>query len=340
MDGVACARAILERHPGVHPCILLVTAFGRDDALRAAAGVALAGVLQKPVTPSALHDALLQAWRMTSPRALPRTVRPAQAAQPLAGARVLLVEDHPLNQQLAGELLRRAGMDVVVASDGAEALQRLEEAGPFDGVLMDCQMPVMDGYTATRRLREDPRWTRLPVIAMTASALADDRARAFAAGMNAHIAKPLDVEAMMATMAQWIRPRAPRPVGEDTGPTTTWRPHGIPGAIDTDDGLSRCMGKADLYRRLLRGFRESELDFAADMQEAVAQGRFEHARRRAHDLKGLAGTIGARELQRAAQSLHAALLADGNVAASPQLDLVNAELAVVLQEIDELVPLA
>ena len=125
--------------------------------------------------------------------------------QRLVGTRVLLAEDHPLNQQLACELLRRAGVEVVVAKDGREALAKLAGEGPFDGVLMDCQMPVMDGYTATRELRKSPgSGSSLPVIAMTASALAEDRDRALASGMNAHITKPIHIETMLRTMAQWI----------------------------------------------------------------------------------------------------------------------------------------
>ncbi|HKX42995.1 MAG TPA: response regulator, partial [Burkholderiaceae bacterium] len=190
MDGVACAKRIVERHPALRPCILLVTAFARDDALRAASGLPLAGVLHKPVTPSSLHDCLLQARRRSVPAAAVaanRTMQPSALSeavlQRLNGARILVVEDHPLNQQLATELLKRAGMEVVVAGDGREALARLADNGPFDGVLMDCQMPVMDGYDATRELRANPAWQRLPVIAMTASALAEDRDRALASGM-------------------------------------------------------------------------------------------------------------------------------------------------------------
>jgi len=213
------ARQIIERHPGLNPCILLVTAFARDDALRAAGRLPLAGVLHKPVTPSSLHDCLLQARRPDVPgavverRAIASSALPEAVQQRLTGARILLVEDHPLNQQLATELLRRAGMDVVIAGDGQQALERLVDSGPFDGVLMDCQMPVMDGYTATRELRRQPQWQRLPVIAMTASALADDRDRALASGMNAHITKPIHVESMLRTMADWVRGGPARTVG-------------------------------------------------------------------------------------------------------------------------------
>jgi two-component system, sensor histidine kinase and response regulator len=214
MDGVTCARQILARHPQLQPCILLVTSFARDDALRAGAGLPLAGVLQKPVTPSALYECLMQLPTSdTRPLRSARTTSPGLSLPPdevrrqLAGARILLVEDHPLNQELACELLNRAGMEVVIAGDGSEALRRLAGEGPFDAVLMDCQMPVMDGYNATRELRTYPEWQDLPVIAMTASALAEDRERALASGMNAHLTKPLDVELMLHTLAEWTGAR-------------------------------------------------------------------------------------------------------------------------------------
>ncbi|HYD08414.1 MAG TPA: MHYT domain-containing protein, partial [Reyranella sp.] len=151
MDGLTCARRIVERHPHTLPCILLVTAFSRDDALRASAGLHLAGVLQKPVTPSSLFDCLMQSGagqRTPQPAPAPALAIDGGTRQRLEGARVLLVEDHPINLELATELLRRAGIEVVTAANGQEALERLSGEGPFDGVLMDCQMPVMDGYTA------------------------------------------------------------------------------------------------------------------------------------------------------------------------------------------------
>ena len=334
MDGVECARRILERHPAVHPSILLVTGFARDDALRASAGVPLAGVLHKPVTPSTLHDCLIQARHVE--RLLPLALnsrRPpaapprAQAArQRLAGARVLLAEDHPLNQELACELLRRAGMEVVVARDGREALDKLAHEGPFDGVLMDCQMPVMDGYTATRELRSRPEWRDLPVIAMTASALAEDRERALASGMNAHITKPINVESMLRTMAEWITgPGLPR---SDTATDAA------PAAIDRAAGLAFCIGNAELYDRLLDGFRTSEADFVAEVGRALAESRWADALRRSHDMKGLAGTIGARVLHTSAVALHAALAVQRADTASAELAALAAELERVFGEID------
>ena len=364
MDGVACARELLQRRPlhpnTAQPCILLVTAFGRDEALRASTGLPLAGILQKPVTPSSLYEGLLQASRfdgsawvparvpMPAPMHAPvPLVAAADARRRLAGARVLLVEDHPINQELARELLQRAGMQVVVAEDGEQALARLADDGPFDGVLMDCQMPVMDGYTATQRLREQAQWRTLPVIAMTASALAEDRARALASGMNAHISKPIDVELMLRTMAQWISvPARAAAVADAAAPEApAWPPPGASRVIDVADGLARCMGSAPLYRRLLQGFQQTKATVAVELQAARDEGRFDDIKCSLHDLRGLAGTIGARGLQASSEELHQLLLR-GAGQHSPAagfdaaLARVLGDLAEVMRDIETLLRLA
>ena len=219
MDGLALARRIQSRPRQERPCILLVTAFDRQSAMEAAADVNLAGVLTKPVTPSTLFNSLTEALdtnRATTTRPLQQ--RPAEGVtmpmppdtSGLAGRHVLLVEDQPLNQELAMELLQRAGIRVTLARDGQDALDtlaKLEAHGQRpDGVLMDCQMPRMDGYSATQHIRHDGRWLDLPIIAMTASALASDREQALAAGMNDHVAKPLDIEQMFKTLRRWLGP--------------------------------------------------------------------------------------------------------------------------------------
>ena len=336
MDGVECARRLLAQRAGDKPSIVLVTAFGREEASRASAGLPLAGVLQKPATLSSLYDCLLLA-RSTPHTAAPgvRTIARRTALvdetlrKRLDGARVLLVEDHPLNQELASELLRRAGVQVELAGNGQQALDRLACEPPFDAVLMDCQMPVMDGYEATRLLRRDPRWRDLPVIAMTASAFADDRDRALASGMNAHITKPLDVEAMLRTLADWVgerRSAAPALADAAAGPAST--------VLDTADGLARCMDKPELYQRLLQGFRASETGFADRLTAALAQGRTADAARFAHDLKGLAGTVGAHRLKLSAQALEVDIGAKQDDATRAALAQVTTDLAAVLDQID------
>jgi len=223
MDGVTLARHIQAQPSDQRPCILLVTAFDRAAALQAAADVRLSGVLTKPVTPSSLFNSLSQSAALGSPdwaahqprRPHVGTVGPVgrvgrvtlpTAPEPtlLADAHILLVEDQALNQELARELLERAGARVTVASDGQEALDTLAGGTHFDCVLMDCQMPRMDGYTATARIRANPLWAKLPIIAMTASALSSDREQAMAAGMNDHVPKPLDIQQMFATVRRWV----------------------------------------------------------------------------------------------------------------------------------------
>ena len=338
MDGIDFARQALELPPEHRPCVLLVTAFARDEALRAAAGVDLAGVLNKPVTPSTLLDSLSQALghdtpATPTPRASGKVV--AQAKRQLAGARVLLVEDQPMNQELACDLLTRAGLSVVTANDGQEALALLESQGPFDGVLMDCQMPVLDGYETTERIRRQPRWEHLPIIAMTASAMASDRERVLACGMNDHITKPLELPQMFAIMARWITPSRPA-LGAASGQDVPASPLPPCSALDTLDGLNRCMGNMDLYRRLLKGFDKTQSQAGGRIEQALAQHDVEQALQLAHSLKGLAGNIGAHQLVRATEAFENACLRTDPQDCATQAQAVQAGLEAVLADIQAL----
>ena len=337
MDGIAFARHALSVPPEHRPFVLLVTAFAREEALKAAEGVGLAGILNKPVTPSTLLDTLGKVLSETDPAASDEPKGQAllkQAQRRLAGARVLLVEDQPLNQELACDLLERAGLQVVTAANGQECLDKLENEGPFDGVLMDCQMPVMDGYTATERIRSRDRWKELPVIAMTASAMAADRERVLRCGMNDHITKPLDLARMFAIMARWIIPAKPALAeGHSLQPPV----QGMAlNTLDTADGLARCMGNLDLYRRLLKGFARTQRDFGEQFEALRDQTHELHGL--VHTFKGLAGNIGARGLLSRCAALEAALLSDG--VDSPSVRTTLAEtletLSAVIADIDRL----
>jgi PAS domain S-box-containing protein len=228
MSGIDCAKQLAQT-PLAHPppTVLMLTAFSRHDLTRglAAERLTVAATLIKPVTPSALLDACLQAVgqpRQRSMRAELREEALQKHCAALAGAHVLLVEDNPINQEVASVLLSRAEIVVRVVNNGREAIDMLARER-FDAVLMDCQMPVMDGYAATRELRGHPEWRDLPVIAMTANAMVGDRERVLAAGMNDHIAKPINVTEMFATLARWVRPEvaaanggfAPSPMSAD-----------------------------------------------------------------------------------------------------------------------------
>ena len=234
----------------------------------------------------------------------------------IRGAQVLLVEDNELNQLVAAELLRDAGFVVDVAGNGQMALEMLE-ATRYDVVLMDMQMPVMDGETATRRLRADARYADLPVVAMTANALETDRQRCFAAGMNDHVAKPIEPAVLWAALARWIRPRpglgqapgtepdvngTPAPVPASASGSASIASLSVPG-LDAALGLQRALGKPALYADLLRRFCDGQGQVVHTVREALAVGDMSLAERVAHTLRSVAANIGAMGVSDAAQAL-------------------------------------
>jgi signal transduction histidine kinase/DNA-binding response OmpR family regulator len=221
MDGIECLARMVRAGGHALPTVLMTTAFGRDQVQRELQARQLhpAALLTKPVMPAALVDACLAA--LVGQAAQPGLVEQRQELMQthqasLAGARILLVEDNAINQELACDILDGAGLVVTVAGDGLQALATLERES-FDAVLMDCQMPVMDGYEATRALRQRPGFQDLPVIAMTANAMAGDREKVLAAGMNDHVAKPIRVDELFATLARWVRVPAAQPAGMGSG---------------------------------------------------------------------------------------------------------------------------
>ena len=317
MDGVETVRQMRAADLQHTPSVIMVTAFGREEVREQAArqGVDLPVVLTKPVTPSTLLEALgsvLGKVTQSETRASERIERNASDQDSLKGARILLVEDNELNRELARELLHNANIEVVETHDGKQALDLLERDADFDGILMDCQMPVMDGYSATQRIRQQSRLATLPVIAMTANAMAGDREKALASGMNDHIAKPLNVAAMFATLAKWISPAAHRkaklPQAQAEAEADN---NGLPEyleGIDLAAGLATCMGKQELYLRLLHSFQSSQGDFSGQFQAARADADPTAAARLAHSLRGSAGNLGARDLAQAAAALEQSCL--------------------------------
>jgi CheY-like chemotaxis protein/HPt (histidine-containing phosphotransfer) domain-containing protein len=224
--------------------------------------------------------------------------------------------------------LSRAGVIVSVANDGQQALDMLARER-FDAVLMDCQMPVMDGYAATKALREQPSLQTLPVIAMTANAMVGDREAVLAAGMNDHIAKPIVVAEMFATLAKWVKPN--RSSGD--GSQRVEVPFS-PNGIDMPSGLTNAGGNQALYRRMLGMFSKKEADFVQRFRAARADGDTGVATRAAHDLKSEAGTLGMHGLEQSAAALEHACMegaSDSDVdsivrAVSSKLDEVMGEL--------------
>jgi signal transduction histidine kinase/CheY-like chemotaxis protein len=350
MDGIEASKRIKD-HKGLSkiPPIILVTAYGREEILQQAEQMGLEGFLLKPVNPSMLFDAIMQAFG----EAVPETSRVAQrheqeveALKHIRGAHVLLVEDNEINQQVAREILEGAGLTVALATNGQEAVNAVKENN-YDAVLMDVQMPVMDGYEATRNIREwesgmrkaeggkeksevgmrnkigsdsdikskirDPKSKieGLPIIAMTAHAMAGDEQKSLDAGMNGHVTKPIDPDQLFATLQKWIKPVAERTVVQEspipvtpaepdqTVPVEDDLPESLAG-FDLAAGLSRLMGNKRLYRKLLLDFSANYGAVADEIREALAAKDFEQAHSLVHNLKGLGGNLAATDLQAAA----------------------------------------
>jgi CheY-like chemotaxis protein len=254
----------------------------------------------------------------------------------LAGANLLLVEDNDINRELALELLQNAGAQVALASNGVEALERLQ-AEHFDGVLMDIQMPVMDGYEATRKIRENEAWRDLPVIAMTANAMSGDREKCLAAGMSDYISKPINIREMFNVLMRWIHPVQPmRTTAVPSSPQQDAARIAQLAGIDTRIGLENVQGNQRLYQRLLTRFREGQQGFVTEFRAAWRAGERTKAGRLAHTLKGVAGTLGAQALQAAAAELEQACREQPDQFPEDPLQRLEAQLLPVLTGLEAL----
>ena len=305
MDGTETIRKIrLERHP---PRLIMVTAFGRDEIRKEAEEAGVDAFLVKPVSQSSLLDAILRIFGAQA--CITPAMEPvSQQSALLHGLRVLLAEDNEINQQITSELLHGCGASVTVVGDGRKALERLLEDGAsaYDAVLMDVQMPVLDGVEATRIIRADARFDGVPIIAITAHAMAEERDRCMAVGMADHVSKPIEPQVLFDTLARWtgrglegIYQTSP-PAEDDLGFIDV-------AGLDYVTGLKRVAGNRVLYIRLLRQFCEEEADAAKRLTTAFDDGDPATAERIAHTLKGVAGSIGLVQLQAAAALLEKAI---------------------------------
>ncbi len=316
LDGLAVAERIRSEWRGDSPRMALITAHGRENVIRKAAEVGIEDVLDKPLTSSMLFDALV---RLLKGDGAPKPEDAAASAEPgadlgdIAGARILLAEDNELNREVATELLADAGFSVEAAGNGAEAVAMVRSQPEDDGydiVLMDIQMPVMDGIAATRAILQLPGCADLPVVAMTANAMADDRARCLAAGMKDHMAKPIDPDELWAKLKRWTRPRLPRRTPDPPARPESLSAAGatapLPG-VDAARGLRLSMGRADLYLSLLGRFKSGQDRFVERIGAAFRTGDTRTAERLAHTLKGAAAQIGAVGISERAERLEAAV---------------------------------
>ena len=362
MDGLEASKRIKSHQKLTKmPAIVLVTAYGREEVMRQADEIGLDGFLLKPVNSSVLFDTIMQALGkevQDVARAGRKKEKSDGELSAISGARVLLVEDNEINQQVALEILQGAGLTVTIANDGLEGFEAAKE-NPFDVILMDIQMPVMDGYTATRKIRELQLVAHgseaigeetdlsapgdqhpIPIIAMTAHAMSGDEQKSLEAGMNDHVTKPIDPDKLFATLQKWIQPVAERGADPDNLPASShgpsmpekspqpdqampdkdFLPESLPG-FNLAAGLSRLMGNKQLYRKLLLDFGTKYSKVSEEIQKAINAKDFEQAHSLVHNLKGLSGNLEATDLQTAAVNLEKLVRGDQKKAPSKeQLD--------------------
>ncbi len=334
LDGIETSKQI-KAMPTLNqiPKIILATGYGREDVMKKADDLDLDGFLIKPINQSILFDAVLDVFGHESSHGAIRdrtaSIIP-EGFDAVRGAHILLVEDNEINQQVATELLEGEGFFVSIANNGQKALDRINESVDdkmFDVILMDLQMPVMDGYTATKKIRQDNGPRDLPIIAMTADAMSGVQERAVSVGMNDYVTKPIDPATLFKSLVKWIKPgKRTLPDGFKRGLEANAKDQetlpDLPG-IDVENGIKRLGGSITKYKKILIRFVDNQENVTQELQSAVDAGHKEEAVRFAHTLKGLSGTIGANQLHQQAATLEDHLKKDENEAAKQALEDVH-----------------
>ncbi len=325
LEDILAARHIRARRETRHLPILMVTTFRREDEIHGAQDAGVDAFVYKPVKQSALFNAILELFGEAG--GIEAAGIEAAGALDFSGVRVLVVEDNPINQQVAQELLASAGIEVVVAEDGARAIATLRSDGNFDALFMDIQMPVMDGLEATRRIRAaEAGGHPIPIIAMTAHAMRGDGDRCMAAGMTDYITKPIDTAALFGALSRCLAPvqaeppaGPPRDRSRTETPAEVSPPEPYPG-IDVDAALDRLLGNRRLLEKLVGQLRRDFSDSADQIATALTEGDLAEAVRLAHTVKGVAGNLSATRLQAAAERLEAGLRDDDKARIEADLD--------------------
>ncbi len=315
IDGIETVKRIRNLGLSKMPKIIMATAFSYEDVANEIKLLRLDGLLLKPVSQSMLFDAVLSSFgeHSSDRKSEEKDSFSPNGFDEIRGARILLVEDNEINQQVARELLEQEGLRVEIAENGRIGVEKAL-AGRFDIVLMDLQMPVLDGYQATREIRKERSSADLPIIAMTADAMAGVAERVFEAGMDDFVTKPIEPKALFQTLMERIDPiRIERSEGEAISVSPTSEdPEKLEALVellrkadglDVDDGLYRVGGNRSVYLKLINTFVEKNRDFGHKIREALKRKDRVDAERIAHTLKGVAGNLGAGELAKAVTRL-------------------------------------
>lgn len=325
MDGIEVSRKIRQELRLTMP-IIMMTAFGQEEQRIEAEKAGINGFLNKPIYPSTLFDAIMDGFGKAALKSGEQpqrfTTRASIYRRHLRGIRVLVAEDNPTNQQVAQAILENAGIAVTLANNGEEAVQVFKKSS-FDAVLMDIQMPKMNGYEATRLIRELPG-ASVPIIAMTAHAMKGDEEKCLEAGMNGYVSKPVNQDRLFQTLWRLVgMGKQPSEADETLAGADEWLDAGesienkqqLPEKLPGID-IGRILGQMNIagpaFRHILDGFLADNLDTVGKIRQTFADRDAELMGQLAHGLKGSAANIGATELSMAAQALEDACRQDGS----------------------------
>ena len=341
MDGLETSKIIAQHKKNNVPTIIMVTAFGREEIAEKAKEIGIKAFLTKPVSYSALFDTIMEVFgkeARTKHAGTGKGMKHVKELEKIKAARILLTEDNEINQQVASELLEGAGFIVEIANNGRESFEKVKVSGTpsgYDIVLMDLQMPVMDGYTATRSIREMKEYDDLPIVAMTADAMIGIKEKCFAAGMQDFVTKPIDPDEVFGALVKWIKPGEREVVEARVVTEDRSNPVELPSFsnIDVIDGLRRVGGNQKLYLSLIDKFYSKNQDLVNEIKEAISQNDQEKAVRIAHTVKGVAGNLGANKLNRAAAFVEAELKKSLEVDTDVLLSEFGDELSLIIEEI-------
>ena len=307
MNGIEFVKALKKLIISKKPPCVLVTGYAKDDVINDATIEGIEHVIAKPINASLLFETILSIFNLqaTEHHIQKTNSNPAKIdLNSLKGARILLAEDNLLNQQIATEILEDEGFIVEIANNGEEAVNMANQS-QYDVVLMDMQMPVMDGLEATKIIRQKFSNNDLPILAMTANASDADRDKCLEAGMDAHITKPIDPNLLFSGLAKWIKGKNSNSTNNEKVVTHSKDEIKIPeiDGVDARLGLQVAAGKISLYIKMLKTFSTDQINAVSDIKSALDLSDYLTAQRVAHTLKGTCGSIGATQLQKIAGNI-------------------------------------
>jgi len=305
IDGIEATKLIKsDNQISVTPTVIMVSAFGEEEVMKKAEEVGAESFLHKPVTASTLLDTILQFVDNDNVLRLQdfnKTNIKVNGVEKLKDKKVLVVEDNLINQEIAFAFLKEIDVNVDIANNGKEAVEMVF-GNNYDLVLMDVQMPVMDGYEATKEIRNNTKFSKLPILAMTASAMLSDREEALEVGMNDHIAKPIDVNHLYRSLLSWLDDKrdveitsSPKLIAEDDSTNESDKEFKLEG-VNTKVALKNMAGNKDMLMRMLSRFADKYKEGFKDVDASIESKDEEYLRRYFHSLRGVSLSIGAIEI--------------------------------------------